>query len=145
MSTDENKALVRRTIEEVWNKGSLAGVDELLATDYVGHFAILPEPVRGHTAFKQFASHYFTAFPDIRVTIDDLVADGDKVVVRWTARGTHRGELMGIPPTGKPVTVTGMWIHRVAGGRIAEQWGVFDALGMMQQLGTIPAPGSAGR
>ena len=83
----------------------------------------------------------FAAFPDIQYTVEALLAEGDKVVVRWTARGTHTGELMGIPPTGKQVTVTGVNIGRVANGRIVEEWGEFDMMGMMQQLGVVPTPG----
>ncbi len=141
MSTEQNKAIARRNFEEAWNKQNLAVVDELFATDYIGHFAIHSEPVSGIEAYKQFMSGYFVAFPDARFTIEDILAEGDRVVARWTVRGTHKGELSGIPPTGKQVTVTGMWILRVAGGKIAEQWGIFDALGLMQQLGVVPPPG----
>ena len=84
---------------------------------------------------------YRSAFPDMQLTIEDQIAEGDKVVTRWTARGTHQGELMGIPPTGKQATVTGITVGRVANGKFVESWSNFDALGMMQQLGVVPVPG----
>lgn len=87
---------------------------------------------------------YRAAFPDVQSTIEDTIAEGDKVVTRWTARGTHRGALMGIPPTGKELTVTGMGILRIEGGRIMEAWGIFDQFGMLQQIGVIPTPGQGG-
>ncbi len=141
MSTTENKAIVRRNFEDAWNKMNLAIVDELFTPDYIGRFAAHPQPVSGIEACKQFMSGYFVAFPDAHFTIEDMVAEGDKVVARWTVRGTHRGVLAGIPPTGRPITVTGMWILRIAGGKIAEQWGINDTLGLMQQLGVVPVRG----
>lgn len=143
MSTEANKAVVRRNFEESWNQANLAVVDELFAPDFMGYFAIHPEPLAGPAAYKQFMSGYFVAFPDAHFEIEDIVAEGDKVAAYWTVRGTHQGDLAGIPPTGKPITVTGMWIHRIAGGKIAEQWGIFDTLGLMQQLGVVPPPGHA--
>ena len=138
-AAEDNKALVRRTVEQIWNAKSLQKLDELIAADYVGHFAVLPAPLAGRDAFKQFASSYFAAFPDIVFTIDDLVAEADRVVLRWTAKGTHQGPLMGHPASGKSVTVGGVWTHRVAQGRIAEQWGVNDTLSMLRQIGALPA------
>jgi predicted ester cyclase len=91
--------------------------------------------------FKQFISAFRSAIPDLRITQDDVIAEGDKVVTRYTAHGTHQGELQGIPPTGKPVTVTGIETMQVSGGKIVEGWVEFDQLGMLQQLGVIPAPG----
>lgn len=140
MTTEANKVTARRALEEMWNQCSIAPVDELFTEDYIGNFAVLPEPLRGREALKAFASAYFVAFPDIRFTIEDLFADGDRVLLRWTAQGTHTGPLMGIPPTGKHITVPGIWIHRFEGGKIAEEWGINDTLGMMRQLGVIPAP-----
>jgi steroid delta-isomerase-like uncharacterized protein len=139
MSTEQNKALVRRYWEEVWNNGNLAVVDELIATDFDGHpLPGEPDFGRGPAGQKQLVGMYRTAFPDLRMTIEDLTAEGDRVAVRWIARGTQTGEMMGIPATGKPTTVTGMFLNRLAAGKIAEGWGNFDALGMMQQLGVIP-------
>jgi steroid delta-isomerase-like uncharacterized protein len=141
MSTEQNKTLVRRYWEEVWNQGNLAVVDELITADFDGH----PAPSdanfgRGPTGQKQFVDMYRTAFPDLRMTIEDMTAEGDRVAVRWTARGTNTGEMMGMPATGKHATVTGMFLNRLAAGKIAEGWGNFDALGMLQQLGVIPTP-----
>jgi len=93
---------------------------------------------------KQFVSMYLTAYPDTHFTIEDQIAEGDTVVTRWTARGTHKGPLMGIPPTGKQVTVTGISIGRVVNGKTVEGWSNYDTLGMMQQLGVVPAPGQPG-
>jgi predicted ester cyclase len=87
---------------------------------------------------------YLTAFPDLHLTIEDLIAEGDKVVDRQTARGTHQGTFMGIPPTGKQITVTAMNISRIVGGKIVEHWVELDTLGMLQQLGVVPMPGQAG-
>jgi steroid delta-isomerase-like uncharacterized protein len=143
MSAEENKAIARRHIDRL-DQRDLAGAAELVATNYIGHFALHPEPLRGIEAFKQYMSGFFTAFPDLRFNIEDILAEGDKAVARWTAHGTHNGELLGIPPTARQVTVTGMWILRIAGDKIAEQWGVSDALGMLQQLGIIPASGKGG-
>jgi steroid delta-isomerase-like uncharacterized protein len=141
MSTEQNKTIVRRYWEEVWNQGNLAVVDELIATDFDGH----PAPSdadfgRGPAGQKQLVGLYAGAFPDMRMTIDDMAADGDRVVLRWTARGTNTGEMMGMPATGKRATVTGIVINRLAGGKIVEGWTNFDALGMLQQLGVIPTP-----
>ncbi len=140
MSTEDNKALDRRGFEEVWNKGNLAVVDELNDANVVTHNPPGP-PLRGTEAFKQFVLMYRRAFPDMQLTIEDQIAEGDKVVTRWTARGTHQGELMGIPPTGKQATVTGITVGRVVNGKFVESWSNFDALGLMQQLGVVPAPG----
>jgi steroid delta-isomerase-like uncharacterized protein len=141
MSTEQNKTFVRRYWEEVWNQGNLAVVDELIASDFDGHpLPGEPDFGRGPTGQKQFVDMYRTAFPDLRMTIEDMTAEGDRVAVRWTARGTNTGEMMGMPATGKHATVTGMFLNRLAGGKIAEGWGNFDALGMLQQLGVIPTP-----
>ncbi len=142
MSTEENKALSRRLIEEVWNQGNLAVIDELTAPNYVDHDPT--GPIQGPEGMKQFVSMYLTAYPDTHFTIEDQIAEGDRVVTRWTARGTHKGPLMGIPPTGKQVTVAGISIDRVVNGKLVEDWSSYDALGMMQQLGVVPAPGQPG-
>ena len=142
MSAEENKAVARRVLHEVVQKGNLDVVDELIAPEYRYSAPGNPE-VRGPEGYKQLVTMYRSAFPDMQMTEDDIVAEGDKVVTRWTARGTHRGELMGIPPTGKQINVTGMVIARIAGGKIVEEHEVFDALGMMQQLGVVPTPEQA--
>ena len=138
-----NKEIVRRLVNGVWADRNLAIVDELIAPDYVGHDPTQPEPIRGPEGYKQFVGMYQAAFEDGMVTIDDEIAEGDLVVTRWTGRGTHTGELMGIAPTGKEVTVSGITISRLANGKIAEDWELMDALGMMIQLGAVPQPATA--
>lgn len=140
MSTEDNKALDRRGFEEVWNQGNLAVIDELSAENVVTHNPPGP-PMQGTEAFKQFIQMYRSAFPDTQMTVEDQIAEGDKVVTRWTARGTHQGELMGIPATGKQVTVTGISVSRWANGKTVESWSNFDTLGMLQQLGVVPSMG----
>lgn len=142
MSTEDNRALVRRFVEEVFNRGNLDIVDQLVTPDYVHHDPTTQEFGSGIEGFKRLISFYHQAFPDIHIALEDQVASGDKVVDRWTGQGTHRGELMGIAPTGRPVTASGISIHRIAGGRIAETWNNYDALGMLRQLGVIPDPRS---
>jgi steroid delta-isomerase-like uncharacterized protein len=140
MPEKDLKALVRRLIEE-WNKGksaAMAVMDELYATNFVSHGG---EDIRGLKDNKQFMSEFYSAFPDLHYTIDDMVADGNKVAARWTITGTHKGDFMGIPPTNKKVTVLAISIDRFAGGKIMEEWGISDTLGMMQQLGLVPTPG----
>jgi len=138
-----NKEIVRRLVNGVWADRNLAIVDELIAPDYVGHDPTQPEPIRGPEGYRQFVGMYQAAFEDGMVTIDDEIAEGDLVVTRWTGRGTHTGELMGIAPTGKEVTVSGITISRLANGKIAEDWELMDALGMMIQLGAVPQPATA--
>jgi steroid delta-isomerase-like uncharacterized protein len=141
MSTEENKALARRAIEEIWNKKNLDAIDEIYSANYASHVSGSPlGEIRGPEGVRQFVGAYLHAFPDVRFTIEDLVAEGDTVVDRWTAHGTHQGELMGIPPTGRQATVTGTEMNRCAGGRIVETWTEWDALGLLQQLGVIPSP-----
>lgn len=139
MPAEENKALARRFIEECWNKGNLNAVDELVSTNFVAHDPTVPGDVRGAAAFKQFISTYRTAFPDVTLTIDELLAVGnDRVLMRWTARGTHRGTLQGMPATGKQATVMGMTLSRYENGKDVEDYTSWDTLGLMQQLGAIP-------
>jgi steroid delta-isomerase-like uncharacterized protein len=139
MSTEENKAISRRSGEEIFNGGNLGLADELYAPDYVLHDPSLPEDLHGPEGLKQYATMSRRTFPDARVTVEDQIAEGDKVVDRWTARGTHTGDLMGIPPTGRRIEVSEFTISRFAGGKIAEEWHQGDDLGMMQQLGVVPS------
>jgi steroid delta-isomerase-like uncharacterized protein len=141
MSPEENKAIIRRGFEEILNQGNLDAVDTYFSPDYVGHDPALPEDLHGPQDFRQFAASYLSAFPDLHITIEDQFAEGDKVVTRFTSRGTHQGEFVGIPPTGNQITVEGISIDRVVGGKSAESWTISDIMGMMQQLGVIPAPG----
>jgi len=140
MSAEQNKAAIRRYFEEVWNKGNMNAVDEVVGADLVDHSAPpgLPPGSEGH---KVFVGVFRTAFPDLNITVEDLLADGDKVITRVSMRGTHQGDLMGIPPTGKSVTITGISIDRFEGDKYVESWVEIDQLSMMQQLGVIPAPG----
>lgn len=132
--SDANKALIRRNFEAIWSQGNLAVADEILAPDYVGHIATLPEPVRGVEAFKQLIAMYHCSFPDTRFEIQDQIAEGNKVASRWIAYGTHRGEFMGIAPSGQAMHVTGMSFHRIENGRIQESWDDWDALSMLQGM-----------
>jgi steroid delta-isomerase-like uncharacterized protein len=140
MSTEENKALVRRFLTEVENQKKLNVVDEVLASDFILDLPGFP-PVRGSASFKQVVPLFFSAFPDLHHTIKGLIAEGDKVVAIVTTRATHRGEFMGIPPTGKQVTWAMVSLYRVAGGKIVEDRVQMDLLGLMQQLGAHITPG----
>src|SRR5215218_3984311 len=137
MSTEENKALARRVIEQMFNEGNLDVADELLALDYVDHDPSLPEDVHGPEGFKQYVGMYRAAFPDLHVQIEDQLAEGDRVATRWTGTGTHDGELAGIAPTGKRVTVPGMEIVRIANGKLVEGWEGYDSGTLMRQLGVM--------
>jgi steroid delta-isomerase-like uncharacterized protein len=139
VSAGENKALTRRVIEEMFNKGNLDVADELLAPDFVDHDPAMPEDVRGPEGFKEHVGAFRSAFSDLHVRIEDQVAEGDKVVQRWTGTGTHDGDLMGIAPTGNRVEIAGMEISRISGGKVAEVWEGYDAMGLMRQLGAIPS------
>jgi steroid delta-isomerase-like uncharacterized protein len=143
MSVEENKAIELRFFEEVVNKRNLAVIDELFATNFVDHSAV-PGIAADREGLKQYFAMVHSAFPDFHSTLEDMFAEGDKVVQRFTARGTHQGEFMGIAPTGKQVTIPGIAIHRITDGKIVENWVNMDMLSMMQQLGVIPPPGQAG-
>ena len=132
------KLIARRVLEEPWT-GNFDVIDEFVAPDYVGHDSAEPEPIRGPDGIREFIERYRSAFGGARLTVDDQVAEGAKVATRWTARGTHTGELAGIGPTGKDVTVSGLTISRFAGGKIVEQWTTWDTLGMLVQLGVVPS------
>lgn len=140
MSTEENKAMIRRVWEEVLNKGDLAAADELMAPNYVYHGSGGQE-FKGPEGFKQLVTMFRTAFPDFRITVEDMVAEVDKVAHRATMRGTHKGDLMGIAPTGKQVTIAAIVISRFAGVKEVEAWSNLDQLGMMQQMGIAPPMG----
>jgi steroid delta-isomerase-like uncharacterized protein len=139
MSDAENKTIARRFNEDVWGRGDQAALEELLDPDFVDHDALPGQPP-GREGHKQILAAFRSAFPDLNVTTEDIVAEGDKVVSRWTARGTHQGELLGIAPTGNGVTIKGIDVLRVAEGRIVERWAQFNDLEMMQQLGVVPPP-----
>ena len=134
--SDEIKALARRIFEEVWNREDPSVVAQLYADDYVAHVASTPEPIRGVERFQQFVALFRVLSPDLHFEIEDQIAEGDKVVTRWTARGTTAGSLAGAEPTGDLTTVTGISIHRLANGKFVESWDNWDALTAMQALGT---------
>ena len=138
--SEENKMIARRFREEIWNPGNLGIADEICASDFIWRNLdpLTPDFGPGPTALKQVVTMYRTAFPDVRCTIEDLVAEGDRVVIRWTGRGTNNGTLGNLGPTGKAATVTGIDILRVSGGKIQESWTNWDTLGMFQQLGVSP-------
>jgi predicted ester cyclase len=137
MSTEDNKALIRRFNEEVFNKRNLAAIDEFITPDQVDHSlpSSLPHTREGT---KQAIALTLQAFPDLNYQVEDMIAAGDKVVIRYTTIGTQRGPFGPIPPTRKRVAVSGIVITRIADGKIVEQWGVDDRLAMLQQLGLIP-------
>ena len=122
-----------RIWNEVWNKGDLAVCDAVFSPHYVGHLP--PGLVNGPEEFRQLVQTFRTAFPDVHLTAEDIIPAGEKIVVRWTSRGTHLGPLMGIPPTGRKVEIMGISIFRIADNQVAEEWEQFDMAGMMQQLG----------
>ena len=133
MSPEENKAIVSHWNEELW-KGNQAMYDKCVAPNCLFH------GIGGQEEHKNFINGLRTAFPDVSLTLEDQLAEGEEVVIRWTMRGTHQGELWGTAPTGKPVTVTGITIQRLAEGKIVEEWTEADLLGLQQQIGAIRAP-----
>jgi steroid delta-isomerase-like uncharacterized protein len=137
MTTEDNKALMRRFLEEVFNKQKLTAIDEFIAPNHVDHTLppFLPTTPEGT---KRAINMFLAAFPDVQLTVDDMIAEGDKVVTRYTSRGSQKGAFMGIPPTGKQMTVSSIIIARFADGKIVEEWGLDDQVGMLQQLGVIP-------
>ena len=134
MTTDDNKALVQRFFEEVINQRNLAALDQFAHPGGVNHTVPPGMPQESN----QFLGQYLNAFPDVKATVEDLMADGDKVVARVSYRGTHQGAFRGIPPTGKQIAVTGINIFRIANGKLVEHWGLTDRLAVLQQLGVVP-------
>jgi steroid delta-isomerase-like uncharacterized protein len=141
--SEANKNVVRRLFEEVWNKNNLPVADEVFASSYTHHDTSTPDVGRGPESEKKRASLYRTAFPDLRLTIEDIIAEGETVTARWSCRGTHKGDLSGITPTGRQFTISGISIARFANGKMVEGWINWDALGLMQQLGVVPELGKA--
>ena len=138
---EQNKALTRRWFDEVWNQGRSQTIDELAAPDVTMHG--LGEDggdVRGPDGFRPFWQRFREAFPDLQITVDDLLADGDKTAVRVTLRGTHRGPTLGVPPSGRPVRMSGMVIAQWRDGQLIEGWNEIDAAGLMRQIGAAAAP-----
>ncbi len=143
MSTEDSKATLRRLVEEVWNKGDLAVFEQIYAPNFVFHDPALPQ-IRTREEDRRWIAGTLRAFPDLHMTIDGLIAEGDQAVLRFTARGTNTGDIMmptRIPATGRQVTVTGSFITRLADGQFVEMWQQVDWLGMLQQLGLVSVPG----
>jgi predicted ester cyclase len=138
------KTIVRKIIEEPW-KGNWDVIDEYIAPGYIGHDPSLPEPIRGIDGTKANYQQYIDAFSGAQITVDEQIAEGDIVATRWTGRGTHTGEFpgTGISPTGKDVTVSGITLSKIEGGKIIEEWTNWDTLGMLVQIGAVPAPTTA--
>lgn len=137
MSAEENKATIRRYVEEAWNKGNVSIMDELMAAHYVRHMAISAPPLT-REGQKQRILGFRRAFPDLQLIIEDMLAEGEKVSFRLTLRGTHQDEFMRVPPTGKQIVVGAVDVARFEDGKVVEQWGQTDMLGLLQQLGAIP-------
>jgi steroid delta-isomerase-like uncharacterized protein len=137
-SMHDVKEIARRLAEDPW-RGKLDEVLELVDDDYIGYVPGSPEPIRGKDGFRGFIDSYLAGFPDGAITVDELIAEGDIVATRWTGRGTNTGELMGMPPTGRQVTVNGMTFTRIVDGKAREDWTTWDTMAMMQQLGAVPA------
>jgi steroid delta-isomerase-like uncharacterized protein len=138
--SEENKALSRRWAEELFSQGNLDLAGEIFAPDHVNHDPNVPMEASGPEGMKRLFGMYKSAFPDGRLTIEDQIAEGDKVVSRWSASGTHQGEMMGIAPSDNRVEMKGITIDRFAEGKIAESWNNYDLLGLMQQIGALPSP-----
>ena len=141
--SEGNKNIVRRLFEEVWNKGNLQVTDDLFTPNYSHHDSSTPDVGRGPESERKRATLYRTAFPDLRLTVEDIIAEGETVVARWSCRGTHKGDLNGIAPTGKHVNLTGISIARFTNGKMSEGFVNWDALSLMQQLGVVPELGKA--
>ena len=141
--SEANKHVVKRLFDELWNQGNLSAADELFAPNYTHHDPATPDFGRGPESERKRASLYRGAYPDVRLLMDHIISEGDTVMARWSCHGTHKGELNGIAPTGRRIDITGISVCRLTGGKIAEAWVQWDALGMMQQLGVIPAQAKA--
>ncbi len=142
--TAENKALIQRFCEVVNTKNFAAVegfVEDFFAVNYVAHENSKPGTSVSHRGIKQYLNRFYAVMPDLHITVEDLVAEGDKVVIRWTMRGTHAGEFMGSAPTGNSVTVKAIECFRIADGRIVERWSNWDQLALLQQLGVLPLAG----
>ncbi|HKV59025.1 MAG TPA: ester cyclase [Ktedonobacteraceae bacterium] len=142
MPLEENKVRVRQLYEEVFNNKNLAAIDDYFAANVIDH-SLPPGAPGGIEGVKLTIGMFAGAFPDMHITVEDLIAEGDRVMARWTLRGTHQGASLGMPPTGKQFSIPGVSIVRLSGGKSVEQWVIHDQFGMLQQLGLIPAPAQA--
>ena len=143
MSGHDNKAIVRRFLSAVIAERNPDAADQVLTPDYTVHFVGMPRPIAGLSAWQQVIGGYFSAFPDLQLELQEELAEGDRVAVRYVWTGTQRGAFMGIPATGRPVRVTGSSTFRIAGDKVAEEWHLDDTLGLLQQLGVAPQPQAA--
>ena len=141
--SERNEELMRRAVDEVWNGGRTEVIDEMFGPGYVRHDPALPQPVSGARGFEDVVRMYRTAFPDLNLVIEEMLSTDDVVVARWRAAGTHRGDLMGLAPTGKRAEVTGMEIAHFSDGKIVDEWVEWDQVAMLRQLGVIPERDSA--
>ena len=144
MSAEESKATMRRYLDVFEQGNNLHILDELLAPDYINHTPATPDLPTGPEGVKGVVTMFQSAMPDLRVIVQDMIAEGDKVATRYTLEGTHRGELFGFPPTGQRLSIKSISVERVSEGKIREHWRVTDSLDMMQQLGVVPEPGQEG-
>ena len=137
--SEENRALLHRWFEEVWNKGQAEAIDELFAEDGIAHGLadVTGAPLRGPAAFREFHKNFRSAFPDIVVAVEDTIAEGDKVAARCSVRAVHMGDGLGFAATQRPMEITGMSIVRIKDGKIVEAWNNFDFMSMFRQLGTL--------
>lgn len=143
MGQRDDKRLVERFFDEIFNQRDEAAAAELLADEFVAHHPAFPDGIRGVPGIMGTVAMFRGGMSDLHYVVDDLVAEDDRVACRWTATGTHDGEFMGVPATGRTVGVVGCDIFRVADGQLAEAWVVSDLLGLLQQIGGVPAPGGA--
>ncbi len=141
---NENTALVNRAFREVWNEGNYTNLNQYVASDMIIHSSLQGEEIRGPAGVKQFYTSLRAAFPDIHFVVEDQLVQGDRVVTRWTARATHKGEYRGVPPTGKQITMTGIDIDRIVNGKVVEYWPITDELSLLRQLDALPAPVQVG-
>jgi steroid delta-isomerase-like uncharacterized protein len=146
--TVENKAMIQRFCDVV-NTRDLAAVEnfveDFFAVNYVAHENSKPGTSVSHSGIKQYLNRFYAVMPDLHITVEDLIAEGDKVVIRWTMHGTHTREFMGSTPTGNPVSLKAIECFRIAAGRIVERWSIWDQLGLLQQLGAVPPAGRDGK
>lgn len=141
MSVEESKAIMRQYFKGAWEQGNIGLLDELLAPDYINHSPATPDLSTGPQEVKEVVSMFRNAMPDLRVVIEEMLAEGDKVATRYALEGTHRGELFGIAPTGQQLSIKSITVERVAEGKIWEHWRVTDEMGILRQLGVFPPPG----
>ena len=137
-NVEKNKAFIQTFNEDFWNKHNIEAFEKYFSADFISHY---PDVDMNAEQVKGLCQAYFSAFPDLHITMDDMIAEGDRVVKVWTANCTSKGDFMGIPATGKPIVVKGIEVFRIVDGKIAENWVSMDNLGMLQQLGVIPPMG----